>query len=234
MESILSRDGENEFLDSFEAFHRKIAYCGMCNSLSQTLLKIMSPGVPDFYQGTEIWNFSLVDPDNRRPVDYGERKKMLHDLKQWEKEAPRREIGRQLWDDVAGWKDQRCTSPIKPSISGKSCSRPEPDALYARWRRSGRDRHNVVRLCAAQPGSAVFVVAVPRLLMGLLNDGERPSLKEGVWDDSFLRLPTLPTSALRTFLPARRCKRRKAGRGRAPLRRPVPDLPRGPPARVGG
>ena len=52
----------------------------MLNSLSQTLLKIASPGVPDTYQGTEIWDFSLVDPDNRRPVDYGLRSAMLREL----------------------------------------------------------------------------------------------------------------------------------------------------------
>jgi len=62
VESILDRKAGNEFLDDFEAFHKRIAYCGMCNSLSQTLLKIMSPGVPDFYQGTEIWNYSLGRP----------------------------------------------------------------------------------------------------------------------------------------------------------------------------
>ena len=49
----------------------------MWNSLAQTLVKITAPGVPDFYQGTEIWDFSLVDPDNRRPVDYGRRQSLL-------------------------------------------------------------------------------------------------------------------------------------------------------------
>ena len=54
---------------------------GAINSLSQVLLKLTAPGVPDVYQGNEIWDFSLVDPDNRRPVDYVERKKMLDALK---------------------------------------------------------------------------------------------------------------------------------------------------------
>ena len=61
---------------------KKLAYFGMFNSLAQTLLKITSPGVPDFYQGTEIWDFSLVDPDNRRPIDFVIRKQMLARLKQ--------------------------------------------------------------------------------------------------------------------------------------------------------
>src|SRR5260221_1131824 len=53
----------------------------MWSSLSQCLLKFLSPGVPDTYQGTELWDFSLVDPDNRRPVDFDLRAKMLEDLK---------------------------------------------------------------------------------------------------------------------------------------------------------
>ena len=56
---------------------RDIAQLGAVNSLSQTLLKVTAPGVPDIYQGTEIWDYSLVDPDNRRPVDYKRRVEML-------------------------------------------------------------------------------------------------------------------------------------------------------------
>ena len=58
----------------------EVARAGAINSLSQTLLKLTAPGVPDIYQGNEIWDFSLVDPDNRRPVDYAKRKKMLEAL----------------------------------------------------------------------------------------------------------------------------------------------------------
>ncbi len=60
------------FLDSFIPFQAILAQYGLYNSLSQTLLKLTVPGIPDIYQGTELWNFSLVDPDNRRPVDYGQ------------------------------------------------------------------------------------------------------------------------------------------------------------------
>jgi (1->4)-alpha-D-glucan 1-alpha-D-glucosylmutase len=68
---ILERDPKNEFLHDFAAFHEEyIAVAGMLNALSQTLLKLTLPGVPDIYQGQERWDFSLVDPDNRRPVDF--------------------------------------------------------------------------------------------------------------------------------------------------------------------
>jgi (1->4)-alpha-D-glucan 1-alpha-D-glucosylmutase len=76
---ILSPDGA--FTRNFAEFQAPIARAGMFNSLSQTLLKITAPGVPDFYQGTEIWDFSLVDPDNRRPVDYEHRKRLLDSLR---------------------------------------------------------------------------------------------------------------------------------------------------------
>ena len=70
----------NRFLAHFIPVAEEIARAGAINSLSQTLLKLTSPGVPDIYQGNEIWDFSLVDPDNRRPVDYAKRKKMLDGL----------------------------------------------------------------------------------------------------------------------------------------------------------
>ncbi|MGH9769145.1 MAG: malto-oligosyltrehalose synthase [Blastocatellia bacterium] len=72
--------GGGAFIGDFIEFQAPIARAGMFNSLSQTLLKITVPGVPDFYQGTEIWDFSLVDPDNRRPVDYEYRKRLLDSL----------------------------------------------------------------------------------------------------------------------------------------------------------
>jgi (1->4)-alpha-D-glucan 1-alpha-D-glucosylmutase len=58
------------FCESFDPFQKRIAYHGFLNALAQVVLKITSPGLPDFYQGTELWDFSLVDPDNRRPVDW--------------------------------------------------------------------------------------------------------------------------------------------------------------------
>jgi (1->4)-alpha-D-glucan 1-alpha-D-glucosylmutase len=77
VDTILSRSAANLFMQDFNAFQTRISYFGIFNSLSQTLLKIISPGVPDFYQGTELWDFSLVDPDNRGPVDFKMRKKKL-------------------------------------------------------------------------------------------------------------------------------------------------------------
>jgi (1->4)-alpha-D-glucan 1-alpha-D-glucosylmutase len=71
---------DERFMKSFLRFHRRIAFHGFLNSLAQVVLKIFSPGVPDFYQGTELWDYSLVDPDNRRPVDYASRADALRRL----------------------------------------------------------------------------------------------------------------------------------------------------------
>jgi len=77
---ILDLSPRNRFLESFIPVAEEVARAGAINSLAQTLLKLTAPGVPDIYQGNEIWDFSLVDPDNRRPVDYAQRKKMLATL----------------------------------------------------------------------------------------------------------------------------------------------------------
>jgi len=77
---ILDPSLSGEFLDSLQTLAQRLALLGALNSLSQVTLKAMMPGVPDFYQGTELWDFSLVDPDNRRPVDFAARARLLSEL----------------------------------------------------------------------------------------------------------------------------------------------------------
>lgn len=78
---VLLADGDNPFLQDFLPFQRMIARLGMYNGLCQCLLKLSAPGIPDIYQGCELWNFCLVDPDNRQPVDYSLGRAMLTGLK---------------------------------------------------------------------------------------------------------------------------------------------------------
>ncbi|HEX8312440.1 MAG TPA: malto-oligosyltrehalose synthase [Chthoniobacteraceae bacterium] len=75
--TILEPSRSNRFLASFTQFAEDLSRAGAINSLAQTVLKLTSPGVPDIYQGNEMWDFSLVDPDNRRPVDYELRQRQL-------------------------------------------------------------------------------------------------------------------------------------------------------------
>jgi (1->4)-alpha-D-glucan 1-alpha-D-glucosylmutase len=82
VKSLLDPGPKNRFLADFLPFQRQVARLGMWNSLAQTLLKLTCPGVPDTYQGNEVWDFSLVDPDNRRPVDYKIRQQAFQSLRQ--------------------------------------------------------------------------------------------------------------------------------------------------------
>ncbi|MCE9607521.1 MAG: malto-oligosyltrehalose synthase [Planctomycetia bacterium] len=79
--ACLTPDADNRFLPEFLALQRKIVQLGLYTALSQVALKLLSPGVPDIFQGQEVWDFSLVDPDNRRPVDYARRTQLLQKLK---------------------------------------------------------------------------------------------------------------------------------------------------------
>jgi (1->4)-alpha-D-glucan 1-alpha-D-glucosylmutase len=79
-EAILDPERSAAFLEDFTLFQARVAHVGSLNGLGQTLVKMTAPGVPDFYQGTELWDLSLVDPDNRRPVDWAERRRVLDEL----------------------------------------------------------------------------------------------------------------------------------------------------------
>ena len=97
--TVLATGENNRFLPDFISFERITAAWGYINALAQVLLKIASPGVPDFYQGTELWDLSLVDPDNRRPVDFALRARLLDEMRQ----APAALTGELL----SSWRDGR-------------------------------------------------------------------------------------------------------------------------------
>ncbi len=81
IDKILEPSGKNKFLQEFLSFQKSVSFYGVLNSLSQTLLKIASPGFPDFYRGAEFWDFNMVDPDNRRPVDFEKRIWLFREMK---------------------------------------------------------------------------------------------------------------------------------------------------------
>ncbi len=88
LDTLLDRTASKAFFEDFVPFQAKVATAGIFNSLSQTLLKVTSPGLPDFYQGTEVWNFSLADPDNRRSVNYQRLQTLLARVRAAESENP--------------------------------------------------------------------------------------------------------------------------------------------------
>ena len=98
--AILDPNQSREFLADLRTLQSRLSHLGMFNSL-ETVIKLTAPGVADFYQGTELWDFSLVDPDNRRPVDYERRRAMLAELKRrsGDPEHDLAAFGRELVDD---------------------------------------------------------------------------------------------------------------------------------------
>jgi malto-oligosyltrehalose synthase/4-alpha-glucanotransferase len=91
-------DKSRPFWKSFSAFQHRVADYGVVNSLAQVLLKFTSPGVPDTYQGTEVWDLSLVDPDNRRPIDYPKLQQVMDNIQQQYTENPNAFLA-ELWTD---------------------------------------------------------------------------------------------------------------------------------------
>ncbi|MAZ66156.1 MAG: 4-alpha-glucanotransferase [Kangiellaceae bacterium] len=96
---VIAGQNNTLFMDDFLPFQRKVAEFGVYNSLAQTLLKLTVPGAPDIYQGTELWDFSLVDPDNRRPVDYALRRRMLAHIDEFLVDGAASDLVQQLLSD---------------------------------------------------------------------------------------------------------------------------------------
>lgn len=186
VDSLLAGGGRNYFLQDFLPFQRRVARIGMLNSLSQTLIKLASPGVPDFYQGNELWDFSLVDPDNRRPVDYELRRSLLRDLA----EAPAGEA-RLAWlgELLARMEDGRVKLYL--TWRGLQCRRRLPQlfqgGLYLPLRVSGERAEHVCAF-ARRSERHIAVAVAPRLFAGLADAGAQP-LGTAVWRDTRVELP---------------------------------------------
>jgi (1->4)-alpha-D-glucan 1-alpha-D-glucosylmutase len=157
-----------EFVADLEAFVAPLVSPGRVSSLAQTLLKLTAPGVPDFYQATELWDLSLVDPDNRRPVDYELRRRLLAELER--AASPEEILARmdegipKLWLIRQGLRLRR----RRPDAFG-------PQAAYEPLVPQGPRADHVV---AFLRGGEVAVV-VPRLVLRL----------DGDWGDTTLELP---------------------------------------------
>ena len=181
---ILRRGPDNEFLPDLERFSLSISVPGLWNSLSQVVLKLTCPGVPDIFQGAELWDFSLVDPDNRRPVDYTIRKRLLSKLpvgagsrrKEW------------LSDAIRTLQDGRLKLYITACIARFRRANEHffREAGYIPLEPTGERRNHIVSFARRLPDTTVIVVAA-RFFAKL---GCRTSFPTGdeVWQDSRLTL----------------------------------------------
>jgi (1->4)-alpha-D-glucan 1-alpha-D-glucosylmutase len=184
-ERILSRSHANAFLQDLIAFCRKISHYGMLNSLSQSLIKITSPGVPDFYQGTELWDLNLVDPDNRRPVDFERRRVMLAAIREEED----LDIESLLQDLLSTREDGKIKLfLIYRALKARNAS-PEifREGAYLPLQANGTFRHHVIPF-ARKYGQQWAMVIAPRFLSRLVQEGDFP-LGRPVWQDTEVVMP---------------------------------------------
>jgi (1->4)-alpha-D-glucan 1-alpha-D-glucosylmutase len=187
VQAILESRPGNVFLADLSASAKQLAYFGLLNSLSQALCKHVAPGVPDTYQGTEVWDFSLVDPDNRRPVDYALRSRLLEEIQALRgaaTPAAARELLTHLNDGRA-----------KLYVIWRALElRGSEEALFARGDYlplkvvGARAAH----LCAfaRRHEGRVIIALVPRLYWRLLAERGREPLGAAVWSDTEVEMPT--------------------------------------------
>jgi (1->4)-alpha-D-glucan 1-alpha-D-glucosylmutase len=174
LESLLN--SKSSFIQQFQPLARRLSILGMMNGLSRTVLKLTLPGVPDIYQGTEFWDFSLVDPDNRRPVDYRTRARALD----------RHEPLEQL---IASWPDGHIKQRILSSLLHDRALVPSlyAEGDYQPLDVSGQHASHILAFIR-HFGPDSLAVIVPRLSAPFIQ-GDRSSLNGKAWSDTILSLP---------------------------------------------
>jgi len=178
----------NPFVQDLQNFVPAVAFFGAINSLAQTLLKLTNPGVPDIYQGTEFWDFSLVDPDNRRPVAFGERKGILQQLQTSAAAGDLRALVAEL---LANYQDGRVKLWTVMGALGARRTHAElfRSGSYLPVYGVGRFREHIAgfaRFNERTRESAISIV--PRLSYSLMRGEMKAPLGE-VWGDTEIALP---------------------------------------------
>jgi (1->4)-alpha-D-glucan 1-alpha-D-glucosylmutase len=179
------------FLSSFAAFQQRAARVGMINSLAQLVLKLASPGVPDFYQGTELWDLSLVDPDNRRPVDFAHRRGLLAGL---QPVIDRIEAGetaaREVRELLDTWPDGRIKLLV--TACGLRFRRAHAELMvegsYTALEPQGPAADHLVAF-ARRDRSGTLLAVVPRLVAPLVGDDRPVPLGREAWGSTSIVLP---------------------------------------------
>jgi (1->4)-alpha-D-glucan 1-alpha-D-glucosylmutase len=162
----------------------RVCRAGIYTSLSQQLLKLTAPGVPDIYQGTELWDFSLVDPDNRRQVDYQTRVRLLRAL------ARRNPTPRLAADLIASAADGRIKLFVTARVLAFRLQYPE---LFARGSyqplNTDGDKSDYAFVFARMLGEQEIVVVAPRLVDSLLRGDAIAPVGSAVWGETAVHLP---------------------------------------------
>jgi (1->4)-alpha-D-glucan 1-alpha-D-glucosylmutase len=176
---------KDPFLESFIPFLKKVAHFGIFNSLSQALIKMTSPGVPDFYRGSELWDLNLVDPDNRRPVDFAKRGAYLTEIK--------RRIKTDILNLIRELLSTREDGRIKLFLihrvltARRERSHLFREGVYLPIEPAGLYKEHIIAYARHKENEWAVTVA-PRFLTALVAEGEDP-LGEERWKDTRLVLP---------------------------------------------
>jgi (1->4)-alpha-D-glucan 1-alpha-D-glucosylmutase len=172
--------GPTELLTEIADFARRIGPAGAANGLAQTLLKLTAPGVPDIYQGTEYWDFSLVDPDNRSPVDFAARKHSLEAI------SPSQSVA----EHAPNWADGCIKQAMIARVLAvrKKMPRLFAEGSYVPLEAAGPFAEHIVAF-ARILGDSAAVTAVGRLCSGLLRDDGALAIAEVRWKETRILLP---------------------------------------------
>ena len=204
---ILSPHDSSPFLCGVERLLRKVDHAGMINGLSQALLKIACPGVPDFYQGSELWNRHLVDPDNRRPVDFQSRSDALQALV----DGAHFETARIAGDLLAQWPDGR----VKLFVIWKAlgCRREHPalfrEGEFIPLKAVGERSLHVVSFLRRR-GEEQVVIVLPRWVANIPYSADT-TLAGEFWQGTHLQLPPETPNSWRNVFTAKTTESRPGG-----------------------
>jgi (1->4)-alpha-D-glucan 1-alpha-D-glucosylmutase len=197
VKETLAGQTARRFLASFVPFQRRVAQVGMVSSLSQLVLKLASPGVPDFYQGTELWDINLVDPDNRRAVDFTTRRHLLTELGPvLDRIDHETTAEREVQDLVTRWTDGRIKLLV--TTCGMRFRRQHRALMlhgaYTPLEVAGERANHVVAF-ARHDDSGTLLVVAPRLVVPLVTE-ERPfPVGSDVWAATRIVLPPVTRAA---------------------------------------
>lgn len=176
---------ESDFWQQFSSFQKQIAEYGVYNSLAQVLIKNTAPGVPDLYQGAELWELSLVDPDNRRPVDYQKRIQFLQEIK----EKTEKNIKQLIKELIASKEDGKIKLFLTHQLlkARKEYQKIFLNGDYQPVQVTGKYQNHIIGFTRNHKDKTILAIA-PRFLTTIIKPGELP-LGEEVWQDTSLKLP---------------------------------------------
>jgi (1->4)-alpha-D-glucan 1-alpha-D-glucosylmutase len=197
VESILNPVSGALFLEEFIPFQRHIAHYGILNGLSQVLIKMTSPGIPDFYQGTELWDLSLVDPDNRRPVDFGKRLAMLTEIQ----DKANTDILGLIEELIETRKDGRIKLFLIKRVldARKYYSELFTHGNYTPIVVTGRFSNHLVAFVRRHGKEAVIAVA-PRFLTSVVSTTEVFPLGKDAWHDTRFKIALKDNAVLHNLI----------------------------------